>query len=208
MIAEEVSAREFVAARCDAAAFSTLEQFVAALHQENAHQNLVSRGTLDAVWQRHIADSAQLLDFVPRETVGPWLDLGTGAGFPGVVIAAMRPDLPVILIESRRKRVEWLKRVCHQFGLTNCRVEGSRLERVETFSTRVISARAFAPLPRLLALSRRFSTNDTLWLLPKGRSAEQELCELPQDLQKMFHVEQSQTDPVAKILVGQEAKRI
>lgn len=119
----------------------------------------------------------------------------------------MRPELSIILVESRRKRIEWLQRVRDRFGLTNCRIEGRRVELVKATPVRIISARAFAPLPKLIELSRRFSTNDTLWLLPKGRSTEQELSQLPHKLQTMFHVEQSQTDPEAKILVGQEAKR-
>lgn len=210
MIRDEVSARAFVAARCDSAAMDRLDRLAAALRSENERQNLVSRGTLDQMWQRHIADSAQLLDFVPRGTDGaahPWLDLGTGAGFPGLVIGAMRPDLPVILVESRRMRSEWLERMRTELGLPRCRVEGRRLELLETVPVGVISARAFAPLPKLLDLSRRFSTNDTIWLLPKGRSGEQELSELPQRLRKMFHVEQSRTDTEAKILVGKEANR-
>lgn len=207
MIADEAAARRFVAERSEAAAIERLDRFDAALREENERQNLVSRGTLDALWQRHFADSAQLLDHAPGEIRGEWLDLGTGAGFPGLVVAAMRPELQVILIESRRKRIDWLERMRGELALPNCRVEGRRLERLETLPAQVISARAFAPLSKLLDLSARFSTNDTVWLLPKGRSAEQELAELPRSRRGMFHVEQSQTDPEAKILVGQEAKR-
>lgn len=207
MITDEASARAYVAAMCDATAMERLERLASALTEENEHQNLVSRGTLPALWQRHIADSAQLLEYVPRETREPWLDLGTGAGFPGLVVAAMHPEWPVILVESRRKRIDWLERMRAELTLPQCRIEGRRLELVEALPVAVISARAFAPLPKLLDLSRRFSTNDTVWLLPKGRSAAQELAELPRKWQKMFHVEQSRTDPDAQILVGQEANR-
>ena len=206
MIAGEASARRYVAGLCDGEAMARLERLERALRDENERQNLVSRGTLDHAWQRHIADSAQLLEHVPRET-GTWLDLGTGAGFPGLLIAAMRPEWPVVLVESRRKRIDWLERMRAELELAHCRVVGRRLELVEGFGAGVISARAFAPLPRLLDLSQRFSTKHTLWLLPKGRSAEQELSELPRKWEKMFHVEQSLTDPEARILVGQEAKR-
>lgn len=205
MIESEAEARNFVANLCDEAAIERLEGFIAALKSENERQNLVARATLENVWQRHIADSAQLLLHVPRET-GPWLDLGTGAGLPGLVIAAMRPEWPVILVESRKRRVEWLERIRTDLGLPKCEVVGKRLELVESFESSVISARAFAPLPRLLDLSARFSTGRTLWLLPKGRSAAQELQELPKRLRKLFHVEQSQTDPEAGIIVGRLAK--
>ncbi|MBD3729862.1 MAG: 16S rRNA (guanine(527)-N(7))-methyltransferase RsmG [Sphingomonadales bacterium] len=207
MIATEQEARQFVAELCDAGAMERLEVFVAALREENERQNLVAAATLDIAWQRHIADSAQLLAHVPRETAGPWLDLGTGAGLPGLVIAAMRPDMPVKLVESRKRRVEWLETIRMRLKLPHCEVIGSRLELVESFPASVISARAFAPLPRLLDLSARFSTSDTLWLLPKGRSAAQELSELPNRMRGMFHVEHSQTDAEAGIIVGRLATK-
>ncbi|MCP5395688.1 MAG: 16S rRNA (guanine(527)-N(7))-methyltransferase RsmG [Sphingomonadaceae bacterium] len=202
MIETEDEARAFVAGHCDAAAMDRLERFVAALREENVRQNLVAKPTLEIAWQRHIADSAQLLTHVADGCAGPWLDLGTGAGLPGLVIAAMRPDIPVKLVESRRKRVDWLEAMRLEMGLAQCEVIGSRLELVESFPAGVISARAFAPLARLLDLSARFSTDDTVWLLPKGRSAAQELDELPNRMRQMFHVEHSQTDSEAGIIVG------
>ena len=89
-----------------------------------------------------------------------------------------------------------------ELDLQDCRVEGARLESVEAFPAGTISARAFAPLDRLLALSARFSTKDTFWVLPKGRSASQEVKDLPKNHGKMFHVEQSLTDQDAGIVVG------
>ena len=130
------------------------------------------------------------------------MDLGAGAGFPGLVIAAMLPQQPVILVESRKRRIDWLERVALELSLDNCRVEGRRLEQVEPLEAGVISARAFAPLDRLLRLSARFSTSATQWVLPKGRSAEQEVQELPRRYRRMFHVEQSLTEAGAGIIVG------
>lgn len=219
-INSEQSARSFTASLCDDAAMARLERLATMLVAENERQNLVAQASLSALWQRHLADSAQLLRLVPPETgigrqTGIWLDLGTGAGFPGLVIAAIRPDWPVWLVESRRKRIDWLEHCVAELGLVECEVLGEQLERVETIPARVISARAFAPLPRLLKLSARFSTADTLWLLPKGRGAALELAGLSQRQQgqgqrTMFHVEQSLTDPDAGIITGrlaQEAKR-
>lgn len=204
MIATEQEARAWLAAlpEWDAVAADRIEQLIALLVEENARQNLVAAASLPLVWQRHIADSAQLLPHVPRETSSPWLDLGTGAGFPGLVIAALRPDCEVVMVESRARRIEWLERARIALGLERARVEGARLEQVETLSFRVISARAFAPLVRLLDLSARFSTKDTLYLLPKGRSAQQELSELA-GWNHLFHVEQSLTDPEAGVIIGQ-----
>ena len=99
-------------------------------------------------------------------------------------------------------RTGWLMRAAAELGLGTCRVEGRRLEHVESFPAAVISARAFAPMVKLLALSARFSTQDTRWLLPKGRSAVQEVTTLPSAAAKMFHVEHSVTDVEAGIVIG------
>lgn len=205
MIDSDDAALEWLRAlpECDDLAMARLEKFVELLREENGRQNLVSAASLDEVWRRHIVDSAQLLRFVPRET-SPWLDLGTGAGFPGLVVAALRPECKVIMVESRARRVEWLQRARIDLGLDSADVVGERLEQIDSRQVCVISARAFAPLPRLLSLSARFSTKDTLWLLPKGRSAQQELNEL-RDWPNMFHVEQSVTDSHSGIIVGKLA---
>jgi 16S rRNA (guanine527-N7)-methyltransferase len=92
--------------------------------------------------------------------------------------------------------------MCEELALENCRVEGKRLELVEPFDASVISARAFAPLAKLLSLSAPFSTNETRYLLPKGRSAAQELQELPAKSRRLFHVEQSLTNIEAGIIVS------
>ena len=208
MITTEDEAREWLRKlpECDEDAWVRLETLIAMLVEENRQQNLVSAASLEQVWLRHIVDSAQLLPYVSRETCSPWIDLGTGAGFPGLVIAALRPECEVIMVESRTRRVEWLDRARVAMGLDNARIAGQRLELVDSFPASVISARAFAPLEKLLTISARFSTSDTVWLLPKGRSAKQEL----EDLRKwrhMFHVEQSLTDPHAGIIVGKLADR-
>ncbi len=197
-----MQARSFVAERTGERGMARLDILDRELREENVRQNLVSSASLDSLWRRHFTDSAQLLDYVPRETVGPWLDLGSGAGLPGLVIAAMRPEISVVLVESRRKRIDWLNRMIDVLDLAQCRVEGRRLELVESFPAKIISARAFAPLPRLVDLSARFSTSGTHWVLPKGRSAAQEIAEMPRRFRKMFHVEQSQTDPEAGIIIG------
>jgi 16S rRNA (guanine527-N7)-methyltransferase len=190
----------------DALAAERLDALIALLAEENTRQNLVSAASMAEVWRRHIADSAQLLLHVPRETSAPWLDLGTGAGFPGLVIAVLRPDCEVVMVESRGRRAEWLERVCATLGLSNATVAGVRLEHLTKRQFRAISARAFAPLSKLLELSAGFSTSDTVWLLPKGRSALQELSEL-QGWNHLFHVEQSLTDPDSGVIVGTLAGR-
>lgn len=130
------------------------------------------------------------------------MDLGSGAGFPGIVLAIMRPDIEVVLVEPRTKRIEWLSRLVGDFALRNCVVAGRRVQEIGCHSVDVITARAFAPLEDLLSLSARFSTSDTFYVLPKGRSAAQELSKLPRRVKNLFHVEQSLTDADAGIIVG------
>jgi 16S rRNA (guanine527-N7)-methyltransferase len=206
VIRSEDEAQAFVAERCDEEAMGRLRRLAAMLVEENAQQNLVSAASLDYVWQRHIADSAQLLEFFESQTEGPLIDLGSGAGFPGLVLAAMRPDLEIILVESRRLRVEWLSHCIANLRLDQCTVQGRRVELVPDLKAGIITARAFAPMPKLVKLAIRFSTDDTLWLLPKGRSAAQEVADLPANLRAMFHVEQSLVDPEAGIVVGRVAE--
>lgn len=219
-IKTEAEARDFCAQKFDSQTVERFARFGELLSAENSQQNLVSSGSLENVWQRHIVDSLQLLLLAIREAgeppenpLGPWLDLGTGAGPPGLLIALARPDLRVHLVESRKKRVEWLERMVTEFSLDNCHVFGARLQDVESFDAGVISARAFAPMPKLLNLSTRFSTSRTLWLLPKGRSAQTVFDEgfgtgaNSQYLREMFHVEQSITDSDSGILVGRGVGR-
>ena len=208
MIDTEDEAKAWLRAlpECDSAAWTRLERLSALLAEENARQNLVSAASLAEVWRRHIADSAQLLVHVSRGT-GPWLDLGTGAGFPGLVVAALRPECEVLMVESRARRIEWLERACRELRLGQACVIGTRLELMAPQPVGVISARAFAPLDKLIALSARFSTSDTVWLLPKGRSAQQELESL-QGWQHRFHVEPSLTDPASGLIVGTLIGRI
>lgn len=180
-----------------------LKTFVAFLKREASSQNLISASTLDHIWSRHIVDSAQLLQFLdhaPADT--RWLDLGSGAGFPGLIIALLT-DYNVTLVESRARRIDYLQRAVEMLDLTHrVHVAGVALERLETAPYSVISARAFAPLPKLFDLAERFATNKTLWLLPKGRIADQEWQDAQGVWDGNFQVMKSITDQDAGILVG------
>lgn len=186
--------------------FERLQAFATLLREENRRQNLVSEGSLSALWERHILDSAQLIRFAPREARS-WLDLGTGAGFPGLLVPLFHPA-NVILVESRRLRVEFLRTAASVLGIAS-RVEilGSKLEAVPTRPVDVISARAFAPMPKLLALAERFSTSSTVWILPKGRNAKSELDAARSSWQGDFRLEPSLTDADAAIIVAREVHR-
>lgn len=182
---------------------SRLAAFEALLRDENERQNLVSAAAIDQFWRRHVMDSAQLLRFGP--TGGAWLDLGTGAGFPGLVIAALRAA-PTTLVESRRLRVDFLRRAAAVLGADPVILHAA-VERVAARPFAVISARAFAPLPRLLALAHRFSTEKTLWLLPKGRNAQSELEAVRGAWQGDFRLEPSLTDADSRIIVATGVRR-
>ncbi|HEY0447444.1 MAG TPA: 16S rRNA (guanine(527)-N(7))-methyltransferase RsmG [Allosphingosinicella sp.] len=183
-----------------------LDAFVALLRTENERQNLVSRSSLDAMWSRHIADSAQLL-LHASAAAGSWIDLGTGAGFPGLMAALLHPAA-VTMVEERRKRVEFLSAARETLQLPErTRILGSRVEVVEPAKYDVISARAFAPLDRLLALGERFATPQTRWVLPKGRNAKTELAAAEASWQGEFRLEPSLTDADAWIIVAEGVRR-
>ena len=180
-----------------------LDTFVAFLKREAESQNLISASTLDYIWSRHIVDSAQLLLFTDSSaSQSNWLDLGSGAGFPGLVIALLTKH-HVTLVESRARRIDYLQRAIEMLDLTHrVRVAGVTLERLETAPFSVISARAFAPLPKLFDLAARFATNNTLWLLPKGRNAKAEWEGAQSVWDGNFRIMDSVTDQEAGILVG------
>ena len=180
-----------------------LKTFVAFLKREASGQNLISASTLDHIWSRHIVDSAQLLQFLDHAPAATrWLDLGSGAGFPGLIIALLT-DYNVTLVESRARRIDYLQRAVEMLDLTRrVHVAGVALERLETAPYSVISARAFAPLPKLFDLAERFATNKTLWLLPKGRNADDEWQDAQGVWDGNFKVMKSITDQDAGILVG------
>jgi len=178
-----------------------LNAFAELLREENALQNLISRASLDHLWQRHILDSAQLLRFVPGDAE-TWLDLGTGAGFPGLIVALLHPAR-VTLVEARRLRTDFLARAAEVLGVAEkVEIVCGKAEAIPEQSFNVISARAFAPLDKLLAIGSRFSTDETLWVLPKGRNAKTELEAARASWQGAFRIEQSLTDADAGILVA------
>lgn len=169
---------------------------------ENKHQNLISAASEAEMWHRHIVDSAQLLALSGEtHSDAPWIDLGTGAGFPGLVIAIL-VNRPIILVESRRKRFEFLEATAKTLGLAHVIVHGGSLDALETVAASVISARAFAPLPKLINGAIRFSRKRTVWLLPKGRSAATELASITSTWHGDFSIKQSITDADSAIIVA------
>ena len=182
--------------------FEKLERYIALLREENARQNLVSAATLDQVWDRHILDSAQLVRYESHPCAS-WIDIGSGAGLPGIVIACLAEG-PVTLIEPRRLRAEFLHKAAESLEL-RVAVECTKAERV-TGSFDMITARAVAPLTQLLKISAHLSTRKTVWALPKGRGAPGELAEARRAWQGDFRVEPSVTDDESFVVVATEVR--
>lgn len=183
-----------------------LERYLALLFDEMTRQNLISESTREQVWARHIVDCAQLIGLAPPVEARPWVDLGSGAGLPGIVVAILS-GWHVILVESRRKRIEFLQSVIDALRL-DATVFGGRVEVLErTRPAAVISARAFAPLPKLLGTALHLADANTIWLLPKGKNWQNELETAQQTWQGGFHVERSITDPDSAIVVARSVKR-
>ena len=178
--------------------FDKLREFTRLLEDESARQNLISVATLAALWKRHIIDSAQLVRFEPQRG-STWIDIGSGAGLPGVVIACL-VEGPVTLAEPRSLRARFLEQTVKTLGLRATIIQ-SKAERING-SYEVITGRAVASMTRFLTMCDHLSTGKTCWVLPKGRSAQSELEEARRSWQGVFHVEQSVTDPDAKIVVG------
>lgn len=183
-------------------ALERLREYERMVVVENARQNLVSRGTIDSFWSRHIIDSGQLLRFVPDQHA-TWADVGSGAGLPGVVVSCIGAGR-VTLIEPRALRADFLRRVVSALEL-DAEVIQTKAERVRG-AFDVVTARAVTALDRLLHLSQPFSTSKTLFLFPKGKSARIELAATRREWHGSFHVEQSATDVDSFIIVAQDVK--
>ena len=178
--------------------FEKLEAYVELVRAEARCQNLISVSTLDHLWDRHILDSAQLARLEPHAGAS-WVDIGSGAGLPGIVIACL-VDGPVTLVEPRRLRADFLHK-CTESLDVDARIICAKAERVEGRFD-VITGRAVARLTDFLKLSHHLSTTKTVWALPKGRGAQSELAEAERSWQGVFHVERSVTDADSWIVVG------
>ena len=178
-----------------------LARYVGMLLSEMDHQNLIAESTRDHVWARHIVDSAQLLKLAEEPQDGLWIDLGSGAGLPGIV-AAILSTHEVVMMESRRKRIDFLNHVIGELALSNAKVHGGRVETASQAKAAMISARAYAPLERLFSSALHLSTDKTTWLLPKGRNAQNELEAAQSAWQGVFHVERSITDAESAIIIA------
>lgn len=200
----EDEARAWISDRFGVSRGTLLARYADLLTAENERQNLVSAATLPHLWTRHLLDSAQLIPLADDHD-GPWLDVGSGAGLPGLVVAALT-DRPVILIEPRRRRAAFLGDAAKALGLNEqVTVFAANVEKVGGVEPAVISARAVAALDALLANSFHLASSTTLWVLPKGRSAESEVAAARQSWHGRFDLMPSVTDPDARIVLIRRA---
>lgn len=172
--------------------------------------NLIAPATLPHIWQRHVADSVQLLQLAPP-TVTRWVDLGSGGGFPGLVVAAAlaeRPGAKVHLVESDTRKAAFLREAARVAKLP-VEVHAQRIEKVAPLlapGTQVVSARALAALPKLLDLAAPFLVSGALGLFLKGKDATRELTEAAKGWTLDVELAPSRTDPDGRIVVVRSAK--
>lgn len=154
-----------------------LEVFVETLERWQKAINLVGKTTMDGVWKRHVADSAQIVPLLP-ERAATLVDLGSGGGFPGLVIAAMRPDLQLTMIESDARKSAFLGEAARKMGLQKQpNIVIQRIESAPPAGADVVTARALAPLGRLLEWSSRHRTDTAICLFHKGKGWQAEVGE-------------------------------
>lgn len=180
-----------------------LETFASLLLEENRRQNLIAAASEANLWDRHIADGAQLFGLVSGR--GNWLDIGSGPGLPGLVIAILG-GRPMTLNEPRRLRADFLRRVVGDLDLPAVSVAECRVEKM-TGTFDFITARAVASLSKLFGMACHLAHSETKWILPKGEKAQSELDEALSTWQGSFGLVPSRTHPASAIIVAEHVHR-
>lgn len=180
----------------------TLNTYCDLIRKWNPRINLVSRASLDDLWRRHILDSAQLYPLIPDEA-RVCLDIGSGGGLPGIVLAILSKDLAsarrFTLVESDQRKATFLREASRTLSLS-VDVLTERVESMAAYNADLISARALAPLASLLGFARQHIADDGVCLFPKGETWLQELEDAQRHFSFKVQTFHSQTDPKAKIL--------
>lgn len=187
-----------------------LQEFASLLTKWTERINLVAPATIPHLWDRHIVDSGQLFQHAPPDA-RTWLDLGSGAGLPGLVCAILAreamPGCHFTLIESDTRKSAFLMTASRTLDLA-VTVLPQRVEMVPPQGADIISARALAPLVQLLPLVARHLSKDGVALLPKGKNHAQELAVTQQEWQFELRSYPSLTDPLARLLLLKEIHRV
>jgi 16S rRNA (guanine527-N7)-methyltransferase len=186
-----------------------LKLYASLLADWNAIHNLVSAGSLADVWRRHFLDSAQLAALIPA-TAKSLVDLGSGAGFPGLVLAEMlrdRDGLRTVLYEATGKKCSFLEEISNRLGL-KAEIRQSRIENAEDEPFDIVTARALAPLPKLLPYAQRFWKKGTIGLFLKGQNIGSELTEAHKSWKMKIRQHPSISDPSGVILEVRELEHV
>lgn len=184
---------------------SRLKVYVDNLVRWQKRINLVGPATIADVWRRHILDSGQLCAFLPQRAQRI-IDLGSGAGFPGLVIAIMLPA-SVTLVESDRRKAMFLKETARLVGATNVEVRADRIESLDIEGD-VVTARALAPLDRLIGYSQPMLSPQGYCLFLKGQEFEREIEEARRTWRMRVELMQSVTNSSSRILKIDEVSRV
>jgi 16S rRNA (guanine(527)-N(7))-methyltransferase RsmG len=188
----------------DDEARARLERFAGALQRWNGRINLVAPGDEPQLWQRHILDSAQLVPLLPGRT-GTLIDLGSGAGFPGLIIAILT-SWHVQLVEADHRKAAFLREVARATG-THVTIHAIRSEALQTMPADVVTARAYAPLVSLIPVAERLVARGGVCLFPKGRGAKDELTAAAREWHMRVERFPSRTSPDATLLRISEIRR-
>lgn len=172
--------------------------FVDLLLRWNRRVNLISTRSAEDVWRRHIEDSLQLLPLFPPGTEA-FIDIGSGAGFPGVVLAAAT-GCRVDLVEADKRKAAFLTEAVARLGLIEVKVHAQRIEGLALPKATLLTARALAPLPTLLRYAHALLSPGGTALFPKGRTAEEELTAASRDWMMRAERFPSRTDPASTVL--------
>ena len=187
-------------------AIADLDAYRLMLEEGNAVMNLVGPASLPEFWNRHAMDSAQLLPLAPKAKT--WADLGAGAGLPGVILAILLKDAPgakIWLIDSQTKRTRFLDKVVSALSLP-AEVVNARAETLD-LKVDVVTARACAPLDKLLDFARPYRARGAEGLFLKGEKAEEEILEAKRRHRFDADILPSQSDPRGRILRIRSSKR-
>ena len=179
-----------------------LEALVLMLIKWNGAINLISKSSESGIWSRHIVDSAQVFEYgIDADT---WADLGSGGGFPGLVIAILaaqiKPSLQVTLVESDQRKAAFLRQAVQALSLS-ANVIADRIEVIKSLQADVVSARALAPLSMLCSFADRHLAPRGKGIFLKGRNATAEIAAAREDWTFMLDTHQSLTDPMSAVLV-------
>lgn len=179
-----------------------LERFVALVQKWTPAVNLVSRNSLPDIWTRHVLDSAQLFPY-RSQSPSHWVDLGSGGGFPGIVIAVLaseaNPEMALSLVESDQRKAAFLREACRHLELDS-KILCDRIESIPHLGADIVSARALAPLISLCDMASRHLKPHGVALFMKGRGYAAEVDAAKADWGFECRITQSKTDPEAAIL--------